>query len=209
VRARTPLVAAGVAVAVLCAGGGWMLRGRLAVWPALAGWPAGRAAPVAELVPAAAAHVAAEPAQVAVLDGDTLRLRDVVVRLLGISAPPRGENCRGPDGSGFDCGAAATNALAELVRAHAVECRLAGHDGMGRPLGVCEASGRQINRALVAAGYARAAAESRPEADPLPAPRAAAGEAPPGLLVVDLRSDEDQARAHRRGLWAAGDAVSW
>jgi endonuclease YncB( thermonuclease family) len=116
--------------------------------------------------PAPAAHVAAEPAQIAVLDGDTLRVRDTVVRLAGVAAPPRGESCRGPDGAGFDCG-------------------LAGQDPMGHNLGVCEASGTQINRALVAAGYARAAGDT------------------------DLSSDEDQARAHRRGLWAGGASVSW
>lgn len=153
----------------------------------------------ASVPPAAPVHVAADPAQIAVLDGDTLRVHDTVVRLLGIAAPPRGERCRAADGAGFDCGAAATNALANLVRARPVDCRIAGADRMGHPLGVCEASGRQINRALVAAGYARAEAPVRD----------ATGLHDIGLQVVDLRSDETEARAQRRGLWAGGTDTSW
>jgi endonuclease YncB( thermonuclease family) len=166
------VIGVGVIAAGAIGGGAWLAaKGGL---PVFAGG-----------TPAPAAHVAAEPAQIAVLDGDTLRVRDTVVRLAGVAAPPRGESCRGPDGAGFDCGAAATNALAEIVRARAVDCRLAGQDPMGHNLGVCEASGTQINRALVAAGYARAAGDT------------------------GLSGDEDQARAHRRGLWAGGTAVSW
>ncbi len=172
-RARRPGLMAGViAAGVIGAGGVWLVASF--GLPVFAG---GTQAPVA--------HVAAEPAQIAVLDGDTLRVRDTVVRLLGVAAPPRGESCRGPDGAGFDCGAAATNALAEIVRARAVDCRLAGQDPMGHNLGVCEASGTQINRALVAAGYARAEGDA------------------------GLSGDEDQARAHRRGLWAGGTTASW
>jgi len=172
VRAQRPRLMAGVIAAALIGGGVWLVAS--SGLPVFAGG-----------TPATAAHIAADPAQIAVLDGDTLRVRDTVVRLAGVAAPARGESCRGADGAGFDCGAAATNALAEIVRARAVDCRLAGRDGMGHNLGVCEASGRQINRALVAAGYARAEGDA------------------------GLSGDEDQARANRRGLWAGGSAVSW
>src|SRR3954462_9869202 len=58
------------------------------------------------------AELSAEPAQVAVVDGGTLRLRDRVARLQGVEPPPRGTTCGPGDGSGEDCAAAATNALA-------------------------------------------------------------------------------------------------
>ena len=89
------------------------------------------------------------------VDGGTLRLRDRVVRLQGVEPPPRGTAC-GDDGAGEDCGAAATNALAALVREAPVACRVTGADGLGRPYAVCQASGTELNRAVVAAGWARA-----------------------------------------------------
>jgi endonuclease YncB( thermonuclease family) len=135
--------------------------------------------------PAPAGQVAADPAQIAVVDADTLRLSDRVVRLSGISVPARGETCHDGNGQDFDCGVAAANALAALVRETPVDCKLHGTDGMGRAFGVCEAGGRELNRALVDAGWARADRSS-------PA----------------LEAAESAARDQRRGLWASG-GNSW
>jgi len=123
--------------------------------------------------------LAADTAQVAVLDGGTLRLGDRVVRLAGIDPPARGEACHGVDGAGFDCGVAAANALAALVRDGSVACTLRGHDRVGRPLGRCVSWGTALNLALVAAGWARA-----------------------DRTQSDLARAEDDARAGHRGLWA-------
>jgi len=124
-------------------------------------------------------QVAAEPAAVRVVDGDTLRIGEATVRLMGLDAPERGQTCRRADGTTFDCGAAATDTLAGLVREKRVDCRLRGADRYGRSLGVCEAGGRELNSALVAAGFAVARRELAP------------------LVVL-----EAEARAARRGLWA-------
>jgi endonuclease YncB( thermonuclease family) len=121
----------------------------------------------------------AQTSQVAVVDGGTLRLGDRVVRLLGVDPPMRGTTCKARDGSDVDCGAAATNALAALVWEMPVACVTRGHDGLGRPYGVCEAGGTDLNRAQVAAGWARAD-------DALPV----------------LKREEADARAASRGLWA-------
>jgi endonuclease YncB( thermonuclease family) len=130
-------------------------------------------------------RVVADPAQIAVVDADTLRLSDRVVRLAGISVPERGQTCRDGSGQDFDCGVAAANALAALVRETPVDCQLHGSDRMGRALAVCEAGGRELNRALVDAGWARA-----DHAGP------------------DLQAAETAARSDRRGLWASGQN-SW
>ncbi len=135
--------------------------------------------------PAPAGQVAADPTQIAVVDAGTLRLSDRVVRLSGISVPARGQTCRDGNGADFDCGVAAANALAALVRESPVDCQLRGADGMGRALAVCESGGLELNRALVDAGWARADRSS------------------PALLAA-----ETQARSDRRGLWASGDN-SW
>lgn len=131
-------------------------------------------------VPASAGTLHAEPAAVAVVDGETLRLDAHVVRLRGVAAPARGRICHDNDGHVFDCGAAAAAGLARLVRNRAVECRLEGRDPAGLLQATCAAGGAELNRAVIAAGWARAVGEM------------------PGLGDA-----ESEARAARRGLWNA------
>lgn len=120
-------------------------------------------------------HIAADAHNIAVIDGDTLRLGDHVIRLRGVEAPDRGDKCRGD----MDCGGAATSALAGFVRGRRVECSLADHDSVGRPYAACSANGTDLSRAIVASGWARA----QPGA--------------PELADLELR-----ARRQRAGLWA-------
>ena len=127
----------------------------------------GRAQPGSELL-------RADPGQVAVVGGDTLRLAGKVIRLAGVEAPSRGDVC----GTG-DCGGAATSALAGLVRDRRIECHLSGHDRMGRPYGACDANGMDLSSAIVASGWARAQQDR------------------PALADLELR-----ARRQGAGLWA-------
>lgn len=119
----------------------------------------------------------AEPGQVAVVGGDTLRLGDEVVRLSGVEAPEWGDRCQ----DGRDCGGAATAALAGLVHDRRVECELSGRDRMGRRYAACAAGGLDLSGAIVASGWARAA-QDRPR----------------------LAGLEREARERRAGLWAGG-----
>ncbi len=125
--------------------------------------------------PAPPSRVSAEPSDIAVIDGETLRLDGRIVRLRGVDAPDRGDRCRG----NLDCGGAATTALAGLVRGRRVECALAGTDGAGRPYAACQANGTDLSRAIVASGWARAQPGT------------------PELADLELR-----ARRQRFGLWA-------
>jgi endonuclease YncB( thermonuclease family) len=128
-------------------------------------------------VPAAPAEeLSAQPAQVAVVDSGTLRLRDRVVRLLGVQPPARGTIC-----ADQDCGAAATNALAAMVHDDPVVCRITGMDGTDRPYGTCRAGGTELNSAVITAGWARA-----DTAEPA------------------LQRAEQAARAEHRGIWVYG-----
>lgn len=119
---------------------------------------------------------------VRVLDGDTLRLGDRTLRLYGLDAPERGQQCADAAGRTYDCGAAAAAALARLVAERAVECRLHGRDRFGRALGICHADGVELNASVVSAGWALADAARQPTLVPL----------------------EAAARASHRGLWAGG-----
>jgi endonuclease YncB( thermonuclease family) len=106
--------------------------------------------------------------QVAVIDAGTLRLRDRVVLLQGVEPPSRDTAS----------GAAAANALAALVREAPVVCHVTGADEFGRANAICQASGTELNHAIVAAGWARATRR-------------------------DLRAAEDAARAEHLGVWSA------
>lgn len=126
--------------------------------------------------PPAPERLHADPGQVAVVGGDTLRLAGKVIRLSGVEAPGFGDTC----GNGaHDCGGAATSALAGLVRDRRVECHLSGHDDMGRPYGACAANGMDLSSAIVASGWARAQQDR------------------PALADLELR-----ARRQGAGLWA-------
>ena len=105
------------------------------------------------------------PAEVRVVDGETLLLGDRVLRLYGVAAPARGHVC----GSMGDCGGMAANELARLVRDRAVECRIQGQDRFGRALGTCKAGGVEINASLVAAGWATVDEQAMPSLIPIEA----------------------------------------
>ncbi|MBV9537874.1 MAG: thermonuclease family protein [Acidisphaera sp.] len=112
-------------------------------------------------VPAVTGTISAQPDRVAVIDGGTLRVQDKVVRLAGIEAPARGTRCA-PQ---LDCGAAAIQALAGLVRDRPVVCRLEGRAPDGFPQARCEAGGTSLNHALVAGGFVRAVAQDSANSD--------------------------------------------
>ncbi len=127
---------------------------------------------------------AAAAADVRVVDGDTLRLRDRTVRLMGLEAPERGLRCTDPTGRGFDCGVAAAEVLARMLADRDVDCRVRGRDNFGRALGVCSAGGTELNAGLVTAGFALAE----------------------GGGASVLGAAEAAARRDGRGLWAPGFA---
>lgn len=125
-----------------------------------------------------ATTISAESPQVAVIDGDTLRLRDTMIRLQGINAPTRGKTCQQPGGAEFDCGEASGRALAALVRGRAVSCQIDGRDRRGFAQAHCDAGGIDLGHAMVTNGWAVAS----------PA-------------VSDLIIAETEARQRGLGLW--------
>jgi endonuclease YncB( thermonuclease family) len=133
-------------------------------------------------VPSPSGSLTADPTHLAVVDGETLRINETVVHLQGVEAPPRGRMCQRVNGPSFDCGSAAAAALADLVRGRRVVCHLTGRDATGYPQAQCLAGETELNRRLVAEGWARARAE-------MPA----------------FTHEESEARTAARGLWRNGD----
>lgn len=115
-----------------------------------------------------------------VIDGDTLEVAGVHVRLVGIDAPELHQRC-----GGWDCGGWARDELARLIGARPVACRGAGTDRYGRLLARCDAGQGDLGAALVRDGAAFAYRR----------------------YARDYVPDEDAARARGQGLWRPGLTV--
>lgn len=89
-----------------------------------------------------------------VLDGDTLDIAGVRVRLEGIDAPEIGQTCGLKWVGRWDCGSAAATALEKLISNQVVACASRGVDKYGRLLGTCRAGGRDLNAEMVRQGLA-------------------------------------------------------
>jgi endonuclease YncB( thermonuclease family) len=88
------------------------------------------------------------------IDGDTLAIGDVRVRLEGIDAPEAAQRCGRRWLGTWECGRAATARLSELIDRQEVRCDSHGHDSYGRVLGVCFVGSQEINAVLVREGLA-------------------------------------------------------
>lgn len=100
----------------------------------------------------------AEPARIVgparVIDGDTIDVGVVRIRLHGIDAPEAGQQCRRANGTSWQCGTAATERLAELAQDREVKCHARERDAYGRVIGECWAGDVNMNAALVGEGLA-------------------------------------------------------
>jgi endonuclease YncB( thermonuclease family) len=156
------------------------LRGiTLGVAAAAAVWLATLPLPLAE-----GARIAG-PAEVS--DGDTLVVGGLRVRLFGADAPESAQLCGTAGGGEWDCGAAATDRLRDLVEGETVTCAITERDLYGRVVAACAAGGRDLGAAMVGEGLAWA--------------YRAYSDAYVGA--------EDEARAAGRGVWQGEALVAW
>ena len=72
-----------------------------------------------------------------VVDGDTLRMVGVRIRLLGLDAPELAQTCTDGNGADWPCGARAKAFVETLVRGADLDCRPRGRDRYGRTLARC------------------------------------------------------------------------
>jgi endonuclease YncB( thermonuclease family) len=134
-----------------------------------------------------------EPARIAlsgiarVLDGDTIEVGQVRVRLEGIDAPEGTQACNRRFVGTWACGTAATYALIGLVQNREVACEDRGRDKYDRTLGICFVDGRDINAEMVRLGLAWAYLK----------------------YSRDYVAEEAEARAARRNIWVAETMPPW
>lgn len=96
---------------------------------------------------------------VRVIDGDTIDISGVRIRLEGIDAPETGQSCGRKWVGTFDCGQEAARLLTELTKGDVV-CEPKGRDKYGRTLGVCFSGGFDLNAEMVRRGMACGARQS-------------------------------------------------
>lgn len=189
-RSSTPWVALAAAIAGLLGAtqiseADWMRLGR-AVWRVVATLqedeaPRRRQAPAGE----------AFSGQPRVIDGDTLDVEGIRVRMQGIDALEGDQQCNRPGGR-YACGREARERLAELIGGQPVSCVPDGTETYGRSVALCTVrqGGREIdlNAAMVRSGYA------------FDCPRYSKGR---------YAALEAEAKAEKAGAWAGRFTYPW
>lgn len=122
-----------------------------------------------------------------IIDGNTIDVGPVRIRLHGIDAPEAGQRCSDADGGSWPCGDMAIGRLAELVEGKQVECIADDRDDYGRIIAVCYADGVDVNATLVREGLAWAFLR----------------------FSDDYASLEAEARAAARGVWQGEAETPW
>lgn len=90
-----------------------------------------------------------------VVDGDTLRMGESEIRLLGIDAPELQQSCVQRDGTQWACGLLAAHMLDLMTQMGDVTCDWVERDAIGRALGICtNGIGIPINAWMVRGGMA-------------------------------------------------------
>lgn len=87
-----------------------------------------------------------------VIDGDSIRIQGVVVRLHGMDAPELDQTCLDADDQRWACGKQAKAALEEIIGDNSVRCRRAVHHP--RYVGDCRIGDRRISAEMLRSGWA-------------------------------------------------------
>lgn len=120
--------------------------------------------------------------QAVALDGDTLQIGLVRVRLYGVDAFEAEQRCGPNPNEATRCGAAASHAMARLVATGETICAPRDVDAYGRLVAVCRVGATDLGATLVREGLALAFRR----------------------YALDYVPDENAARLARVGAWAAG-----
>jgi endonuclease YncB( thermonuclease family) len=113
---------------------------------------------------------------VRIIDGDSLVVGGVEIRLYGIDAPEYRQYCF-RRGRPWRCGVEATRALRALIADRPVACRAREQDRYGRTVAACAAGGVDLSAAMVASGHA--------------------------VAYGAYDAEERSAREARRGIWSS------
>lgn len=122
-----------------------------------------------------------------VIDGDTIEIHGTRIRLHGIDAPESRQECNLADGTNWRCGQQAALALSDRIGRSTVRCEPHDRDRYGRIIAICFKGAEDLNRWMVAAGWAVAYRK----------------------YSLDYVGDEEQAHLAEVGLWAGTFDMPW
>lgn len=122
-----------------------------------------------------------------VIDGDTIEVHGQRIRLFGIDAPESSQLCVRPTGDPWRCGQQASFALADRIGRATVSCQPRDRDRYGRTVAICFKGNEDLNRWMVANGWAVAYRR----------------------YSVEYVSDEDAARKSRANIWSGDFDMPW
>jgi len=115
-----------------------------------------------------------------VTDGDTIKISNNKIRLHGIDAPEKKQNCT-KNAKEYNCGIEATEALINKISKNVVKCLIQKNkDRYNRFIGVCFDDQENLNKWMVRNGYAIAYRR----------------------YSKDYILDEDYAKKNKLGLWS-------
>jgi len=88
-----------------------------------------------------------------IIDGDTIKIDGLNIRLAGIDALEKKQICN-YNSRKVECGAESTRELISIISARKVSCMYTKLDRYSRILGTCFVDGKNINKTMVRNGYA-------------------------------------------------------
>jgi endonuclease YncB( thermonuclease family) len=122
-----------------------------------------------------------------VVDGDTLTIGAIKIRLQGIDAPETEQVCLDQQAEKWTCGIAARDHLAQHIGGQSINCTPSGTDKFGRTLALCRLVGDDLNAWMVGEGWALAFIR----------------------YSRDYVTQEEQAREAHRGMWSGALIAPW
>jgi endonuclease YncB( thermonuclease family) len=133
--------------------------------------------------------LAAEPLMgtASVIDGDTIEIHGQRIRLHGIDAPESRQECTRSDGTTWRCGQQAALALSDRIGRSTVDCDPRDRDRYGRIIAICFKDTEDLNRWMVANGWAVAYRK----------------------YSLDYVADEELAHADKVGIWSGTFDMPW
>ena len=121
-----------------------------------------------------------------VIDGDTIDIAGIRIRLSGIDAPESEQTCTDAGNKAWTCGRTATRQLVAHLAGRPLKCQAAGLDRYHRVLAVCVLpDGSDVNAWMVREGGALA------------------------YYSADYQAEEAEAHADRRGIWSGSFMPPW
>jgi endonuclease YncB( thermonuclease family) len=122
-----------------------------------------------------------------VIDGDTIEIHGTRIRLFGIDAPESSQLCVRQTGERWRCGQQASFALADLIGGATVRCDQRDVDRYGRVVAVCFKGTEDLDRWMVANGWAVAYRR----------------------YSLDYAADEDEAHHRKINIWSGEFEMPW